>query len=506
MSAVGLPDLREFQLSVDGSPMTIGRAEEPPRAPGAGAGDPAELEGLIRRAIDPLQLMQRVADQALAMIGPADGVLVGLVIDPNSLRYVCGAGYLHHFVGEPLALEGSLSGEAIRTGRTLLSGDTETDSRVNRHATRAFNVRSSVCVPLGGDGQPVGILNVSSATPNAFDEHDVQLLSGLADFISSVIGAAAEFMAITARLCNVRRPALEGVSPAERAEDAEAAGRFVVNVLDPAAARKLDDRSRIEAILAQSEYRLVFQPIFDLEEGTAVAAEALARFGGEGAPPPDAWLARAHRVGLGIELELALIETALLQLPGLPEGIILTLNAGPEALSSPRLRFALAAADPARIVIELTEHAAVDDYPQLSESLAGLRASGVRLAIDDAGAGFASLMHILKLAPDFIKLDRELVSGIDFDPVRRSLAHSLMRFAEDTGAELIAEGIETATELEVLRELGISRAQGFYLARPAPLGELRRRISRAGERLGSGTAPKPGSTERTAGGRTAVGR
>ena len=238
-----------------------------------------------------------------------------------------------------------------------------------------------------------------------------------------------------------------------------------------------------------------------------MAAEALARFGEEGSPPPDVWFALAHRVGLGVELELALIEAALAEISRLPEGTVISLNAGPEALASKRIPAALANVDPARVIVELTEHAAVEDYPKLCESLAGLRAAGVRLAIDDAGAGFASLMHILKLAPDFIKLDRELVCGIDLDPVRRSLAHSLMRFAEDTGAMLIAEGVETATELKVLRDLGISRAQGFYLARPVPVQELERRIRNGAERLLDEAPRRPASTERTVGRpATSVGR
>ena len=122
----------------------------------------------------------------------------------------------------------------------------------------------------------------------------------------------------------------------------------------------------------------------------------------------------------------------------------------------------------------------------------------MRLAIDDAGAGFASLMHILKLAPDFIKLDRELINGIDIDPVRRALAGSLMRFAEDTGATLIAEGVETATELLALSDLGIRHAQGFYLARPMGIEAAARRARdgdahsqirrRAGERISPAAA------------------
>ena len=96
--------------------------------------------------------------------------------------------------------------------------------------------------------------------------------------------------------------------------------------------------------------------------------------------------------------------------------------------------------------MELTEEAKVDDYPRLSSAISQLRSMGVRLAIDDTGAGFASLAHILKLVPDFIKLDRELTSGIDRDPVRIALASALVSFAAGLGAEIVAEGIETASE------------------------------------------------------------
>jgi EAL domain-containing protein (putative c-di-GMP-specific phosphodiesterase class I) len=251
-------------------------------------------------------------------------------------------------------------------------------------------------------------------------------------------------------------------------------------VLDPEGARAVKDRAQIEQILAEREYSLVFQPIFNLYQGRVSGVEALARFGGPEAPAPDVWFAQAHRVGLGIELEVALFKAALAELGRLPDDVALAINAGPEALASGLIAEALKGVDPSRIVVELTEHAAVEDYPQLFECLTVLRRTGVRLAIDDAGAGFASLMHILKLAPDFIKLDRELISGIDLDPVRRSLAHSLMRFAEDTGATLIAEGVEKATELAALSDLGISHAQGFYLARPMGIEAAVRR-ARDGE-------------------------
>ena len=125
-----------------------------------------------------------------------------------------------------------------------------------------------------------------------------------------------------------------------------------------------------------------------------------------------------------------------------------------------------------RLAIELTEHARITDYPALSEALTGLRARGVRLMIDDVGAGFASLHHILRLAPDAIKLDRSLTSGIEADPARRALAAALVTFAGEIGATIIAEGIETEDELAALQALGVERGQGFHLGRPRPISAV----------------------------------
>jgi EAL domain-containing protein (putative c-di-GMP-specific phosphodiesterase class I) len=123
-------------------------------------------------------------------------------------------------------------------------------------------------------------------------------------------------------------------------------------------------------------------------------------------------------------------------------------------------------------VIELTEHIDFGQYPGLQGALVRLRKSGVRLAVDDAGSGYSSLTHILKLAPELIKLDRELVCGIDIDPVRRALVTALVLFAADTGAEILAEGIETSDELDVVRRLGVRYSQGYYLGRPAALKDV----------------------------------
>nr|WP_247655455.1 EAL domain-containing protein [Stutzerimonas frequens] len=96
----------------------------------------------------------------------------------------------------------------------------------------------------------------------------------------------------------------------------------------------------------------------------------------------------------------------------------------------------------------------------------------MRLAVDDAGAGYASFRHILKLKPDVIKLDASLIRNVDSDTGCRALAAALIRFAEETGCKVVAEGVETQEELAMLRRLEVNKAQGYLLGRPAPLGPL----------------------------------
>ena len=215
-----------------------------------------------------------------------------------------------------------------------------------------------------------------------------------------------------------------------------------------------------------------------MTSGELFGVEALARFSARPKRTPDIWFADAHAMGIGVTLEVASVKEALASLSHLPEDIALCINAGPEAMASDEVLQLLRASDSRRIVMELTEQVKVDDYPRLSCALKQLRLMGVRLAIDDTGAGFASLAHILKLAPDIIKLDRELVSGIDHDPVRGALAAALVTFAGKTGAEIIAEGIETAAEFEVVRGLGIRYGQGYFLCRPTSAQSIPNRLAR----------------------------
>jgi EAL domain-containing protein (putative c-di-GMP-specific phosphodiesterase class I) len=224
--------------------------------------------------------------------------------------------------------------------------------------------------------------------------------------------------------------------------------------------------ARIDEVSRGDHLRILLQPIVELDTSRCVGFEALARFATTPDRPPHEWFAEAAAVGRGPELELLAIDRALQELPKLPAGSFLSLNASPALAATRALHTRLATVPRSRLVLELTEHERIVDYEALRPWLDDLRSDGVRIAVDDAGAGYAGLQQIVGLQPDIVKLDLALTRGIDKDPVRRALARCLVSFAEEIGAVVLAEGIETHSELEVLRALGIPLGQGYYLGRP----------------------------------------
>lgn len=227
--------------------------------------------------------------------------------------------------------------------------------------------------------------------------------------------------------------------------------------------------AQVQALIDGDGFFIVHQPICALPGRTIVGYECLSRFSGVPQRTPDVWFAEADEVGLREALEIAAVCKALDSAGWLPAGTYLSINASPATIRGDAFQALLAAAPADRLVIELTENATVDDYDALSAALRPLRERGFRLAVDDAGAGYASMQHILQLQPDIIKLDMNLTRDIDSDPARRALATALIAFAHDVGSVIVAEGVETEAELRVLQALGADAVQGYLVGRPLPL-------------------------------------
>jgi EAL domain-containing protein (putative c-di-GMP-specific phosphodiesterase class I)/CheY-like chemotaxis protein len=214
---------------------------------------------------------------------------------------------------------------------------------------------------------------------------------------------------------------------------------------------------------------VVFQPVVDLQDRRVIGVEALARFLVEPRNSPDAWFDAAHRVGLGVDLELTAVRKALRAAASLPRHLYVAVNVSPAAVLAPGFDAVLAGTPAEQLVLEITEHARVDDYAALRRALAPARGRGVRIAIDDVGAGFASLRHVLRLDPEIIKLDHEITRGVEHDAGRAKLVGGLIAGASAVSTLVVAEGIETEAQLRRLLELGVRGGQGYLIGRPTDL-------------------------------------
>lgn len=225
-------------------------------------------------------------------------------------------------------------------------------------------------------------------------------------------------------------------------------------------------RIAIANVLESGELEIAYQPVFALGEDRCLGLEALARFP-EPLGAPDQTFAAAEQIGLGVELERAAMRRAWAILPRLAPGQFLSLNSSPAALLAMARGEGGAGDVPwPSIVVEVTEHSAIDAYAALQHELAPLRERGLRIAVDDVGAGYASLRHVLELRPDFIKLDRWLIDGVAEDFGKRAVVSAFVALARELGATVIGEGVERREDLGALRELGLDAAQGYLLGGP----------------------------------------
>jgi EAL domain-containing protein (putative c-di-GMP-specific phosphodiesterase class I)/DNA-binding NarL/FixJ family response regulator len=222
-------------------------------------------------------------------------------------------------------------------------------------------------------------------------------------------------------------------------------------------------RKALQDVVNDGAFSPVFQPIVDLTDSAVIGYEALTRF--DDGAQPERRFAEAAALEIGIELEAATLAAALDASQSLPAGPWLSLNVSPAfVLEEDTLRQLLERTD-RPVVLELTEHDRIDDYKRFRGAVSRL-GPPLKLSVDDAGSGFASLRHVLALEPNYIKLDRTWVKGVQSDRARQALLAGLHHFASETGCPLIAEGVETEAELETLRKLAVELGQGFYLGRP----------------------------------------
>ena len=246
-------------------------------------------------------------------------------------------------------------------------------------------------------------------------------------------------------------------------------------------ARGRDEKAqRIRSLFLQHQApAMVYQPIYRLSDMTIVGAESLSRFAAEPQRPPDQWFSEAAEVGLQTPLELRAIRHALdgYQPVWRQDGLYLGLNSSSRTIIDGGLDEALDDSPRKHLVLEITEHDLVEDYDGLVRALAPLRAQGIQIAIDDAGSGYASMRHILNIDPDVIKLDMSLTRAIDTSAQKRAMAAALIEFGRQTDCRIVAEGVETAGEMDTLRSLGVHSAQGYYLGRPVPMVDFRRLLS-----------------------------
>ena len=221
-------------------------------------------------------------------------------------------------------------------------------------------------------------------------------------------------------------------------------------------------------LIAGGRLQIVQQPIHSLVTHGPVGLECLSRFPDAGQRGPDCWFNEAAEIGMGVELEMLAIRCALESMAHVPAKFYVSINASPETILSGTLEAALEGHTSNRLVVEVTEHQKVQDFQALRHALSALEGKAL-IAIDDVGAGYSGLRHLVDLAPDLLKLDMSLTRDIHLDPARRALTAAMVTFAREIGSKLVAEGIECTEERDVLADLGVDYGQGYLFAAPMPV-------------------------------------
>jgi EAL domain-containing protein (putative c-di-GMP-specific phosphodiesterase class I) len=384
------------------------------------------------RTVAPLgSRIQRLLDVARGNIGMEVAWFTELVDDHQVIRAASGdLGRFGLEIGDAIPLDESYCAGVLRGEVPRAVPDARRDLRTRDLAiTHDLGIGSYVGHPIStGGGEPVGMVCCLSQVPTP----------GLDGRASDLLGA---LLAV-----------LGGDIPSW----SDRPGRDL-------------KRAMTRKHLAPGGMRTVYQPVVRISDGQVIGYEALTRFADPAGSDPARAFREAAIAGLGTELEVAAVALALAGRAALPADLWLSVNLSPAAVLSDAALELLATHQDSNLIVEITEHARVDDYAALAARTAQLRSFGIEIAVDDAGAGYASFRHIMRLRPHLIKLDIEITHGIHLDPIRQALAHTLVVFAWKTGATLLAEGVENQREAETLQSLGVDIAQGYLFGRPAPL-------------------------------------
>ena len=403
----------------------------------------ATSENLIQRA---LKTIRRHLGMEVAYFSQ--------IVDGNSILRRVDAPGLEHMVkvGDSYPLQDIYCGHVLEGRLPEMMANTANEALArSMPITEALPIGCNISIPIKlKDGSVYGMFCALSRSPNeSLNERDLETMNIFADLVAQQVNDEVQSQ----------------IDEEERID-------------------------RVHEIIDRREFHIVYQPIWNFGKSSPIGFEALCRFTAEPYRTPDVWFQEAASVGLGVGMELAVIEKALLAFPKLPDKTCLTFNISPKTVLEGGLKDLLGDLPPDRLVLEITEHAPVEDYALLRDALQPLREHGLRLAIDDAGAGYASLHHIVQLAPDVIKIDMSLTRDVDTDAARRALATALIYFGEETGATILAEGIETIGELESLKALGIHQGQGYLLGKPAAIDDALQMHVPAEVETGTSRAPR----------------
>ncbi|HRV67707.1 MAG TPA: EAL domain-containing protein [Candidatus Nanopelagicales bacterium] len=405
----------------------------------------------VNASIDPVALMHRIAEQMCLLTPKADGAAVSLLNAENTFVVVSAYGLVESLRGLSLPLDGTFQGRAIATAQPQVSHDALNDPNLSdevRAIGADLGIQSLVVLPLMHHDSGIGALSLTAVEAHKFTDRDIAAMQATSRFLSALISSHTELSTL-----------LDDFLSHPYHGGPDLAAQFLASVLLPDMAREDALHQRLSELEAKpSHLTAVFQPIVDLQTELVVGFEGLSRFPTDLDHSPAYWFDVARRLGRGVPLELAALRRVLADIDTIPGNCFTAVNLSPSTAMDPRVTDVLLAVH-RPLVVEITEHEPFPD--NLAEALQPLRDSGIRLAIDDAGAGFASFNQLLKLHPDIIKIDGTLTCDIDRDPAKRALVTAIVALATEIGATTVAEAIEDPSQQHTVTQLNVHWGQGY---------------------------------------------